>query len=220
MTDPVSSPVSTKPAAAGKPRPKQRKAAPRPRPAHPVLEKLFELYPHLFGANFKPLKIGAFEDLMTRHPDAFKREDLKVAMGLHARSTPYLESVAAGQQRHDLDGNPVGPVAPEHVHHAIIEVFRRRQARSKDDLRPRTVARLVKAIESSGLAPQQYAEQMRTQDEVANAMLDEAVSQLAQRAAKREALTRAFQSSGLAVEAFAEMYGMDPAEVAWLLGQK
>jgi ProP effector len=218
MTDTVSSPVPAKPAAAGKPRPKQRKGSQRPRPAHPVLEKLFELYPNLFGASFKPLKIGAFEDLMTRHPDAFKREDLKVAMGLHARSTPYLESVAAGLQRHDLDGNPVAPVAPEHVHHAIIEVFRRRQARSPDDLRPRTVARLVTAIEASGLSPQDYAVQMRTQDEVANAMLDEAVSQLAQRAAKREALTRAFKASGLAVEAFAEMYGMDPAEVAWLLG--
>ena len=209
-------------APAGKPpRPKaaspQRKGPPRARqqqPAHPALEKLFALYPGLFGAQFKPLKIGVFDDLLARHPDAFQKDELKVALGLHARSTAYLESVAAGQQRHDLDGQPVAPVAPEHVHHAIMEVFRRRQVRTKEDLRPRVVSRLVAAIQGSGITPQEYAEKMRTQDATSNAILDEAVAQLAQSAAKREALTRAYQASGLSMEAFAEMYGMDPKEVA------
>jgi ProP effector len=194
-----------------------RKGPPRgrqPQPAHPALEKLFELYPGLFGAQFKPLKIGVFDDLLARHPDVFQKDELKVALGLHARSTAYLESVAAGQQRHDLDGQPVAPVAPEHVHHAIMEVFRRRQVRTREDLRPRVIPRLVAAIQGSGMAPLDYAEKMRTADQTANSMLDEAVSQLAQAAAKREALTRAFQASGLDLEAFAEMYGMDPAEVA------
>ena len=195
----------------------QRKSPPRARqaqPPHPALEKLFELYPGLFGAQFKPLKIGVFDDLLARHSDVFPKEDLKVALGLHARSTAYLESVAAGQQRHDLDGQPVAPVAPEHVHHAIMEVFRRRQVRTKEDLRPRVISRLVGAIQASGLTPLDYAEKMRTQDATSNAILDEAVAQLAQAAAKREALSRAFQASGLSMEAFAEMYGMDPKEVA------
>ena len=199
-------------------RPKpQRKGPPRAREPHPVLQKLFELHPQLFGAQFRPLKIGVFEELMTRHPEAFKREDLKVALGLHARSTAYLESVASGLQRHDLDGNAVAPVAPEHVHHAILEAFRRRQARTKEDLRPHVVTRLVVAIEASGISPQDYAVQMRTQDEQSSALLDAAVARLAERSAKREALTRAFQASGLDVQAFAEMYGMDPAEVAHTL---
>jgi sRNA-binding protein len=211
------------PAAAAKPqqqqRPKaQRKGPPRGKPAHPVLDKLFELHPNLFGAQFKPLKIGVFEDLMARHPDAFPREELKVALGLHARSTAYLECVAAGLQRHDLDGNAVAPVAPEHVHHAIIEVFRRRQQRTKEDLRPRVVPKLVAAIEASGIAPAEYAEQMRTQDETANALLDEAIAVIAQKSAKREALSRAFAASGQTMEAFAEMYGMDLDEVKRTLG--
>lgn len=195
----------------------QRKNPPRARqaqPPHPALEKLFELYPGLFGAQFKPLKIGVFDDLLARHPDVFPKEYLKVALGLHARSTAYLESVAAGQQRHDLDGQPVAPVAPEHVHHAIMEVFRRRQVRTKEDLRPHVISRLVGAIQASGLTPLDYAEKMRTQDATSNAILDEAVAQVAQAAAKREALSRAFQASGLSMEAFAEMYGMDPKEVA------
>ena len=213
MTDTVSAKTDNPPGPAAKPRPKQRKGPPRPRAAHPVLEKLFELHPLLFGAHFKPLKIGIFEDLLARHPDAFQRDELKAALGLHARSTAYLESVAAGLQRHDLDGQPVAPAAPEHVHHAIIEVFRRRQQRTKEDLRPRVMPKLVAAIEASGLSPAEYTEQMRTQDETANAILDEAVAQLAQKTAKREALARAFQASGQTLEAFAEMYGMDLADV-------
>ena len=197
-----------------KQQPQQKRKPPAQRVPHPVLGKLFELHPELFGAQFKPLKIGVFDDLLARHPDAFRKEDLKVALGLHARSTAYLESVATGQQRHDLDGQPVAPVAPEHVHHAIMEVFRRRQLRTREDLRPRVVARLVAAIPGSGLTPLEYAVRMRTQDATSNAILDEAVAQLTQASAKREALTRAYQASGLSVEAFAEMYGMDPKEVA------
>ena len=206
---------SSAPATPARPRPKaqQRKGPPRGKPAHPVLDKLFELHPKLFGAQFRPLKIGIFEDLLARHPDAFQRDELKVALGLHARSTAYLDSVAAGLQRHDLDGQPVAPAAPEHVHHAIMEVFRRRQQRTKEDLRPRVMPKLVAAIEASGLSPAEYTEQMRTQDETANAILDEAVAQLAQKTAKREALARAFKASGQTLEAFAEMYGMDLAEV-------
>jgi len=198
---------------------RSRPAAPPPqqqrtREVHPVLEKLFELYPKMFGAQFLPLKLGAFQDLLAENPDTFKRDELKVALGLHARSTRYLECVAAGLPRHNLQGEPVEPVAPEHVHHAIMEVFRRRQARSKEDLRPKVRARLVAAIEASGLSREEYVERTRTQDEAANALLDEAFAELALQTAKREALMRAFEASGKSVEQFAEMYGMNPADVA------
>jgi ProP effector len=175
-----------------------------------VLERLFQLYPRMFGARFLPLKLGVYQELLALHPDDFKKEDLKVALGLHARSTRYLESVAAGEKRHDLNGEPVEDVAPEHVHHAIMEVFRRRQARSKQDLRPWLRDRLVAAIEASGLSREAYAERVPTQDPVALAALDEAFAQIGEQAARREALRRAFEASGSTVEAFADMYGMDP----------
>ena len=190
----------------------QRAARPA-RQVHPVLEQLFELHPKLFGARFLPLKLGTYEDLITRHPDTFKIEELKIAMGLHARSTRYLESVAAGHARHDLDGNAVEPVAPEHVHHAILEVFKRRQARSKDDLRPQLQERIITAIESSGMPRETYAERVRARDAGANAALDEALAELGRQAAKREALLRAFEASGKDEAGFADMYGMEPAEV-------
>ena len=68
----------------------------------PVLQKLFEFYPHLFGARFLPLKLGIFQELLAAHPDDFKRDTLKLALGVHSRSTLYLQSVAAGLKRHDL----------------------------------------------------------------------------------------------------------------------
>ena len=193
------------------------KAPARPREVHPVLQKLFELYPKMFGAKFLPLKLGAFQDLLAQNPEVFKRDELKVALGLHARSTRYLESVAAGHPRHDLQGEPVEPVAPEHVHHAIMEVFRRRQARSREDLRPAVRARLMEAIEASGLGRAEYLERIRAQDELSQALLDEAFAGIAEQTAKREALKRAFEASGKTVEQFAEMYGLNPAEVAGTL---
>lgn len=192
----------------------QRLASPRPkRVPSPVLERLFTLYPKMFGARFLPLKLGVYQELLALHPDDFKKEELKLALGQHARSTRYLEAVASGAPRHDLHAQPVEPVAPEHVHHAILEVYRRRLPRDKAAATLWLRARLVAAIEASGLARDAYLERMPTPDPVAAAVLDEAFAELAERAAKREALRRAFAASGKTAEEFADMYGMDLAAV-------
>ena len=189
------------------PAPPARSKQPR---ALPVLEKLAALYPHLFGDMFLPLKRGIFQDLLAAHPDAFERETLKDALAFHTRSTRYLSSVAAGHQRHDLQGQAVEAMAPEHVHHALLEVFRRRQGRANEDLRPKLIERIVQAFEASGLSREAYAELVRSRDEDANAALDEALAEAAARSAKDEALLRAFEASGQkTVQAFADMYGMD-----------
>ena len=195
-----------------KPQPTQARA---PREVHPALRQLFTLYPKMFGAQFLPLKLGVFQDLLALHPDVFKRDELKVALGLHARSTRYLESVASGLPRHDLNGDAVEPVSPEHVHHAIMEVFRRRQARSNQDLRPFAKAQLIEAIEASGLAREAYLLCVRQQDEVSTDLLDAAFAELAEQAAKRDALLRMFEASGKTVAEFADMYGMNPDDVIY-----
>ena len=228
MTDsPISdSPPQDTPAPTAKPEgaqpqaPKAKAARPPRDAGFAVLERLFQLYPKMFGARFLPLKLGVYQDLLALHPDDFKKEDLKVALGLHARSTRYLEAVAAGHKRHDLNGEPVEDVAAEHVHHAIMEVFRRRQARSKEDLRPWVRARLVQAIEASGLSREEFTERVNAKDELSIAVLDEAFAELAEQAAKREALRRAYEGSGKSVEEFAEMYGMDLKVVKQALAVK
>ncbi|PIF92900.1 ProQ/FINO family protein [Acidovorax sp. 62] len=187
--------------------------APAPQRVHPALEQLAGLYPHLFGAVFRPLKRGIFQDLLAAHPELFEREALKVALGIHTRSTRYLQTVAAGEQRHDLQGQPVEAMAPEHVHHALLEVYRRRKnqkGRPTEDLLPKLRNRMIAAFEASGLTREAYTELVVGRDVAANAILEEAFAEWAARNAKAEALLRAFEASGSTLEQFADMYGMDP----------
>lgn len=183
------------------------------REVHPLLHRLWELHPKLFGARFRPLKLGIFEDLMARHPGAFAKDDLKQALGQHVRSTRYLEAVAQGDPRCDLDGQPVEPVALEHVQHAIIEVVRRRQARDPAKARAWALAQLVRALDASGLSREAYLERLPTRDGLTLELVEEAFVDLSGQAARREALVRAYRASGQTVEAFADMYGMDAALV-------
>ena len=79
--------------------------------------------------------------------------------------------------------------------------------------------RLMDAIEASGLSIEDYASLVRVQDESTNALLDDAIAELGREAAKREALMRAFTASGRTEAEFADMYGMDPDEVASVLAR-
>ncbi|MBV7456480.1 proq activator of osmoprotectant transporter prop [Acidovorax sp. sif1233] len=205
----------------GRPAPEGGAEASAPAPAgarapqrvHPALEQLAGLYPHLFGAVFRPLKRGIFQDLLAAHPEVFEREALKVALGIHTRSTRYLQSVAAGDRRHDLSGQPVEDMAPEHVHHALLEVYRRKKARATEDLLPKLRNRMMAAFEASGLTREAYTELVQGRDEAANAILEEAFAEWLARNAKDEALLRAFEASGQTLEAFADMYGLVPRTV-------
>ncbi len=199
-----------------------RTQRPRPRSAHqvvvraphPMLEQLAALYPDLFGAHFKPLKRGIFQDLLAAHPESLAKDGLKTALALHTRSTRYLQAVANGQPRHDLQGQPVEAMAPEHVHHALLEVFKRRQGRTDKDLRPALRARIAELFLASGLSREGYDALVRGRDEQANAVLDEAMAEAAVVVAKDEALWRAFEGSGLDLADFAGMYGLPVAAVA------
>jgi ProP effector len=181
---------------------------PAPTRQHPVLDQLAELVPVLFGETLLPLKRGIFEDLLAAYPEVLEKDSLKVALGLHARSTRYLTVVASGLQRHDLSGQPVEELTPEQVHHALIEVFRRRGARSREDLRPKLRQRILIAFEASGLPRDEYAQRVHSRDDEVNQLTHDALSEAASRAAREEALLRAFDASGKTLEAFADMYGM------------
>lgn len=186
----------------------------------PVLEKLFELYPHLFGANFLPLKLGVFQELLAAHPEHFERSALKAALGMHTRSGRYLHSVAAGNPRHDLQGVAVEAVTPEHIYLAMLELFRRRQGRTQEDLRPKFRQQLMAAFEASGLTRQDYLTRVQTNAAGANVLLEEAFAERDLKLAKQEALVRAFEGSGKSLEEFADMYGMDPRDVSRAVAQK
>ena len=189
------------------------------KPQHPVIAKLAELYPALFGPKLLPLKRGILHDLLAAHPEDLTKEGLKEALGLHTRSTRYLTAMASGQARHDLGGTAVEPVAPEHQHHALLEVFKRKHQRTGQDVRAELRSRMVQAAEASTLAPLDYAQLVRTKDEAANAILDEAMADLASRVARDQALLQAFEASGKTVNEFADMYGLHPIEAAATLNR-
>ena len=186
-------------------------------PRHPVLEQLAGWHPELFGEQPRPLKRGIYADLLAAHPDALDAEGLKAALALHTRSTPYLIAVSAALPRHDLAGQAVEAMAPEHVLHALIEVFRRRQARSAEDLKPKLVQRIIQAFEASCLEREAYAALLPSRDASIRALFDAALEQAAARAAKDAALHRAYLASGLEPAAFADSYGLPAGEVKRML---
>lgn len=175
---------------------------------HPVLDQLAVLYPALFGEALLPLKRGIYQDLLAAQPEALDKEGLKAALALHTRSSRYLTAVASGQPRHNLAAEPVEALAPEHVHHALIEVFRRRGARSAIDLRPKMRQRIATAFEASGLSRDAYLELVAGKDEEVNQITRDGVEEAATRLAKDEALLRAFEASGKNLNEFADMYGL------------
>ena len=198
------------------PRGPRREAAPAApkapaRPRHPVVEKLAGMYPALFGDQPLPLKRGIFQDLMAAHPDAFEKNELKVALGLHTRSTRYLNAVAMGEPRHDLQGNVVEAMAPEHVFHALVEAFRRRKPREGEDLQVKLRRRMGMAYIASNLTRDAFLERVQVKDEATQALLAAAMQEVAEFDAKAEALATAHAASGKSVAEFAEMYGMHPA---------
>ena len=185
-----------------------------PRPQNPLLEQLAQWHPALFGEQLLPLKRGIFEDILAAHAE-LEKEALKTALQQHTRSGRYLAAMASGLARHDLAGQPVEATLPEHVHHALIEVFRRRQQRTQEDLTPKLRNRIVIAYEASGLTREDYAERVHGRDEKTNALVADALAEADARAAKDEALLRSFTLSGQTSEQeFAEMYGMNPRQVA------
>lgn len=187
--------------------------------ALPTLEKLASLYPGLFGAVFLPLKRGIFQELLAAHPESFERDTLKAALSVHTRSTRYLNAVASGMPRHDLQGQEVEAMAPEHVYQAIVEVFRRRKAKPGEDLGAKLRQRIAQAFVASKLSREDYTSLVTGKDEAANAALEDAMTDAAGQDAKDEATRRAFSASGLTPEAFADMYGLHPKAVAQALAR-
>jgi len=182
-----------------------------------VLAQLAAAYPTLFGETPRPLKRGIYADLLAAQGGTLDAEGLKAALALHTRSTRYLSSVAAGMARHDLQGRAVEAMAPEHVLHALLEVHKRRQGRSQEDLKPKLRQRIGQAFEASGLSREDYALLLPSRDPAIRELFDQALDEAAARAAKDAALHRAYSASGMEPDAFAASYGLPAADVKRML---
>jgi ProP effector len=72
-----------------------------------TLELLVARYPVF--AEGKPLAIGTFDQLVQRHPEIEFRI-LRTTLIRYCRRPRYLKAIAAGRERYDLDGQPVGEI--------------------------------------------------------------------------------------------------------------
>jgi ProP effector len=87
-----------------------------------VIAFLAERFPQCFSAEgeARPLKIGIFQDLVTRVEGEMNlsKTQLRSALRLYTSSWRYLYGIKAGATRVDLDGNPCGELDEQHVSHA------------------------------------------------------------------------------------------------------
>lgn len=89
---------------------------------------LAERFPALFTPGQpRPIKLRIQADIQARSQGAFTRKQLSIFLHRHTTSTAYLRALVASPKRFDLDGQPAGEVAAEHVEAAKVELERRRQ---------------------------------------------------------------------------------------------
>lgn len=86
------------------------------RPASPahnaraLLKKLQQEY-KVIGEH-QPLAIGIDRQLLAAHQD-MDRKAMRIALGMHTRSVPYLKVLQNAQTRFNLDGSTAGEVSNE-----------------------------------------------------------------------------------------------------------
>ena len=105
-------------------------AAPVAKPAElspaACAQQLKQRFPALFSGAPKPIKLRIQIDIQARAPGVFSKNVLSAFFRRYTGSTSYLQAVANGQQRFDLDGQPQGDITDEHRQIAAEELTRRR----------------------------------------------------------------------------------------------
>lgn len=207
MTDHTTSASESAPSASTPPR----------RTPHPVLEQLGRDYPALFGATVQPLKRGIFQDLLAAYGDAVDKAALKTALSIHTRSIRYLQAMASGAARCDLQGQAVEATAPEHMLHAMLELGKRRKPRpgeTPEQQQERLLRRIAQLFADSNLTREEFLARAQLKDEAAQAVVHSALDLQAEHDARAQAVAHAFAASGTDnPAAFAKMYGMHPQAV-------
>ena len=72
-------------------------------------QQLIRNYPTLFGDDPKPLKIGIHKDLLQTR-GLHNRKITRIFINQHTRRTDYLQALAKGGPRYDLNNQPAGTV--------------------------------------------------------------------------------------------------------------
>ena len=111
------------------------KAAPAVKSPEAAAERLKGLFPALFGAAPKPIKLRIQADIEVRAPGEFTKMALTAFLRRHTATNAYLKALVREPTRFDLDGQPAGEISDEHraaAKQALADRRERHVAREKE----------------------------------------------------------------------------------------
>jgi sRNA-binding protein len=179
--------------------------------------RLAEQFPALFGGPAQPFKLRIQNDIQERAPGAFSKQALSAFFRRHTHSTAYLQAVAKGTQRFDLDGQPAGELSDEHRQLAVDELARRkaRHQERRQQEREKMIAErkaAFKAQRQEEAQQRQQRDQQRDQQRQQHRAEDDARR-------SRVQLLRDFESTRLTESNFCALKGIALADLPALLAQ-
>lgn len=87
-----------------------------------IINYLAQQFPNCFtiGGEAKPLKIGIFQDIISRleNSELLSKTKLRIALRAYTMGWRYLYCIKEGANRVDLDGNPAEVITKEQMQHA------------------------------------------------------------------------------------------------------
>ena len=93
---------------------------------HEKVSKFMEsMWPKLFGGKVVPLQMrisNKIWKIIKDIPEAPSKLEIKNYLGLHCKSKEYLQCLATGEFRFDLDGEPVKKISASHKRSAAEEM--------------------------------------------------------------------------------------------------
>jgi len=120
-----------------------------PNPVHSARELLKSLQERFtVFRNHQPLAIGIDKQIIARDPEV-NRKLLRIALGLHTRSTAYLKAMEKAVSRFDLDGNAAGDIPEEHRTRASEQLKERFQKLAEQRKAQREAQRKVEEAEKA-----------------------------------------------------------------------
>jgi ProP effector len=147
--------------------------------------QLKHLWPALFAGAPKPLKLRIQLDIQERAPGTFTKQALSAFFRRYTGSTSYLQAVAHGKQRLDLDGLPSGEISDEHRQAARDELARRRanqeQRSALEEQQRRNRAGLLHDYERTTLTRANFCALKQVAEEELDGLLEIARQEGAQR---------------------------------------
>lgn len=166
---------------------------------HLKFEVLADMFPQLFGDQWKPMKIGILEEISIEIGDRYSYQAIRATLASHARNERYLRGVAAGGLRFNLKGESSGVVSEKDQAYAKVQLLRIEKYRQESTERKQ----FLKEFERSGMSLITFAKYKGLEMPKVHSDYNKAIYERGKRRATRSTVVTAYVRSGLSLEEFA-----------------